>query len=73
MVATFELENFSKALDFVNTVAVLFEKHNHHPDVGIYDYKFVTISTTTHDAGHTITQKDYDLVGDIEDLLESPA
>jgi 4a-hydroxytetrahydrobiopterin dehydratase len=47
--ATFEFQSFQKALDFVNQVGNIAEISNHHPDIKLHDYKYVTIETTTHD------------------------
>ncbi|MFW0871148.1 MAG: 4a-hydroxytetrahydrobiopterin dehydratase [Patescibacteria group bacterium] len=71
LVANFEFENFDRAINFITQVALLCNTHNHHPDIGVYDYKWVNITSTTHSARHTITQKDKNLAQDIEDLYES--
>lgn len=65
----FEFENFTDALVFVNKVGELAEEQNHHPDILVHDYKFVTISTTTHDAGK-ITKKDHKLSESIDKLQD---
>lgn len=58
LVAEFAFKNFTDALEFVNQVGNIAEIHNHHPDISLHNYKFVTISTTTHDAENSITVKD---------------
>lgn len=68
LVGNFEFTNFTKALAFVNQCGELFEQHNHHPDIGIYDYRMVNVATTTHDAGHVVTDKDKEMVKKIEEL-----
>ena len=68
---TFEFHNFQAALGFVNLVGVIAEDMKHHPNITIFDYKFVRISTTTHDAGHTITEKDQELASRINGIFES--
>ena len=65
----FEFENFSRALGFVNQCGEIFEKLNHHPDISIIKYKFVHISTTTHDAGNTLTELDYIMTQKIDELV----
>lgn len=70
LVANFELRDFDAAIDFINQVARVCNKHNHHPDIGVYDYKWVNITSTTHDAGNIVTSKDRDLARDIEALYE---
>lgn len=66
LVATFIFGNFAEALKFVNTVGNIAEITAHHPDIFMHNYKLVTISTTTHDAGNTITDKDQALAKRIE-------
>ena len=63
---TFEFNSYLDGIDFVNAVANVAERENHHPDISI-GYCKVTISLTTHDAG-TITEKDYKLAKLIDDL-----
>lgn len=64
----FEFKDFQRALDFVNKVGEIAEKNKHHPDIKIFDYKFVLISMTTHDKGNTITDKDRTLSSDIDKI-----
>ncbi len=64
--ATFEFQDFQKALDFVNIVWNIAQISNHHPDILIHEYKNVTIRTTTHDADNTVTKKDYAIAKLIE-------
>jgi 4a-hydroxytetrahydrobiopterin dehydratase len=71
LVGNFEFANFDAAIDFINQVAPLCNEHNHHPDIGVYDYKWVNVTSTTHDADNTITDKDRDLARDIEALYEA--
>jgi 4a-hydroxytetrahydrobiopterin dehydratase len=56
---SFEFENYSQSIDFINSVAVLAEKENHHPNI-LIGYCKVTITLSTHDIGD-ITEKDYNL------------
>lgn len=64
--ADFEFQNFRKALDFINLVWNIAEISNHHPNIFLHDYRFVEISTTTHDTRNTITENDYALAKNIE-------
>ncbi len=64
IVKTYELPTFPDAITFVANVADLAEAADHHPDIDIR-YRKVRIALSTHDAGG-ITQKDFDLAGDIE-------
>lgn len=64
---SYEFRDFVEAFAFLTKVAILAEKHNHHPE--IYNvYNKVVLHLQTHDAGNTITQKDYDLAKDIDSL-----
>ncbi|MBI4580195.1 MAG: 4a-hydroxytetrahydrobiopterin dehydratase [Planctomycetes bacterium] len=63
---TFTTGNFLAGLGFVTRVAVLAEAANHHPDI-VLRYPRVTVFLTTHDAGG-LTQKDFDLAGQIDRL-----
>jgi 4a-hydroxytetrahydrobiopterin dehydratase len=71
LVWEFEFKNFVQALDFVNLVWNIAEMSKHHPDILIHDYKFVTITSTTHDTWNTITDKDLNLVKQIESFYNS--
>ena len=66
---TFEFKNFQEALDFVNKVGKIAEELQHHPDISIKNYKQVFISTTTHSAENTITEKDHSLTQAIDALI----
>lgn len=61
----FVFSDFKEAIGFVNRVAGLAEKHNHHPDIMVYDYKKVRLTLTTHDKGK-VTEKDYNLADEID-------
>lgn len=64
---TFELHSFADAVAFVNRVAELAERENHHPDIAL-NYKTVTISWTTHSAG-AVTDRDRDCAAETDDLF----
>ena len=44
---SFMFSNFKEALNFVNSVGEIAEKHNHHPDI-LINYNEVRLSLTTH-------------------------
>lgn len=67
LVKEFELKDFTEAVDFVQKIAPLANKADHHPDVLIHSYKKVKITLTTHSEGK-ITEKDYDLAKDIDKI-----
>jgi len=64
---TFVLKNFLAALQFVNRVGALAEGMDHHPDIFIHQYKRVTLTLSTHDAGG-LTVMDFELAGRIEKI-----
>ncbi len=63
---TFSLPSFPTALLFVNSVGLLAEKANHHPDI-LIKYRKVTLSLTTHDSGG-LTELDFALANQISAL-----
>lgn len=65
--ATFAFENFVEAFAFMTRVAMAAERINHHPDWS-NSYNVVTITLTTHDADHTITDADRKLADTITQL-----
>jgi len=64
----FIFKDFSEAFAFMSRVAMLAEKHNHHPNWSNVWNK-VTINLSTHDAGNIVTEKDQKLAQAISDLL----
>lgn len=67
LVKDFKFKDFSEAFAFLTRVAILAEKHNHHPE--IYNvYNKISLSLTTHDAGSTVTDKDINLAKAIDKL-----
>lgn len=66
MAKEFTFRNFIEAWSFMSQVALLAEKHNHHPD-WYNSYNKVRIELTTHDKG-CITEKDYEMAKVIDKL-----
>ena len=62
-------KDFMEAMGFLNKIAELAEKLNHHPDITLCEYNRVIVATTTHDAGG-ITDNDIRLAQGFEELLE---
>lgn len=62
----YELKDFVHAMGFVNSVALLAEKANHHPDIDIRWNK-VTLVLSTHSAGG-LTDNDFNLAKAIDGL-----
>ncbi len=68
LIKEFKFNDFKDALLFINKVADISEKYNHHPE--IYNvYNRVKLSLCTHDKGSIITDKDYNLAKKIDELL----
>ncbi len=59
--------NFAAAVGVVNSVAVLAEALDHHPDIMIYGWNKVRIVLTTHDSGG-LTELDFKLAKKIDEL-----
>jgi 4a-hydroxytetrahydrobiopterin dehydratase len=64
----YQFKDFSAAFAFMTRVALLAEKHNHHP-TWINTYNKVEIWLSTHDAGDIVSEKDKLLAQEI-DLLK---
>ncbi|HMV14215.1 MAG TPA: 4a-hydroxytetrahydrobiopterin dehydratase [Chitinophagales bacterium] len=64
----FIFKDFVAAFAFLTKIAIVAEKQNHHPE--IYNvYNKVKISLQTHDAGNTVTEKDFTLAKTIDSLV----
>jgi 4a-hydroxytetrahydrobiopterin dehydratase len=67
IVREFERASFADAVAFVNAIADLAERADHHPDVLIHDYKQVRLTLSTHSAGG-LTERDFALAGAVDAL-----
>lgn len=56
LVRMFDRRTFQGAISFVNTIAEIAQRADHHPDLDIR-YNKVRVTLTTHDAG-TVTDRD---------------
>ena len=61
---TYKFNNFIEAIGFVNKIAILAEKADHHPDI-LIKYSKIKIVLSTHSEGG-ITIKDINLAKEIE-------
>jgi len=68
----FALNSFADALDFIHQVGAIAERHNHHPTI-INTYNRVRLELTTHDAGNTVTEKDWSLARAIDEINPTSA
>lgn len=64
---TFTFKDFVRAMGFVQSVAIIAEKEDHHPDIDIRWNK-VTLVLSTHSEGG-ITEKDFSLAVLINSLI----
>ncbi|MEK0412575.1 MAG: hypothetical protein RL070_63 [Bacteroidota bacterium] len=64
---SFKFKNFVDAFAFMTKVAFAAEKLNHHPNWSNV-YNQVDIVLTTHDAGNTVTEKDWQLAKKIDKI-----
>jgi len=65
----FEFNNFKKAFGFMQEIAKVAEKQNHHPK-WLNEYNKVEIWLSTHSAGQ-ITDKDRNLAKEIDGIYEN--
>ena len=63
-------KDFVEAMGFLNKMAELAEKLNHHPDMTVCEYNRVIVATTTHDKGG-ITDNDIRIAQEFESILET--
>jgi 4a-hydroxytetrahydrobiopterin dehydratase len=62
----YRFDDFSAAFGFLSRVALLAEKHNHHPDIW-NRYRQVVIELVSHDAGG-VTEADLEMAAAIQAL-----
>ena len=68
VVKDFQFSNFKEGIDFVNKVAEIAERLQHHPSI-IIDFNSVHVMITTHEE-KGLTDRDFDLAGEIDILLK---
>lgn len=66
----YNLGNFSEVVQVVNRIAELAEDQNHHPDILMFGWNKLRITTSTHDA-NGITGRDFKLASAIEQKIFS--
>lgn len=62
---TYKTKNYIETIGFVNRIALLAERADHHPDLGVH-YNKVVVTLSTHSEGG-ITDKDINLAKEIEE------
>ncbi|HWO93485.1 MAG TPA: 4a-hydroxytetrahydrobiopterin dehydratase [Dehalococcoidia bacterium] len=63
----FRFKDFVRSMGFVNQVALLAEKADHHPDIAV-SYNRVGLELSTHSEGG-LTARDFDLAAQIDALI----
>ena len=58
LVKEYTFNNVGEAIVFINQVAEVCERENHHPEI-YNEYNRIRLSFSTHDEGGKITEKDY--------------
>jgi 4a-hydroxytetrahydrobiopterin dehydratase len=66
LVRSWQFPSFRRAIEFVNVVAALSDKIDHHPDL-IISYRTVRIETSTHDVGG-LSERDFALIAEINEI-----
>jgi 4a-hydroxytetrahydrobiopterin dehydratase len=66
LVRSWQFPSFRRALEFVNQVAALAEKADHHPDI-VVSYRVVRLELSTHSDGG-LTERDFALAAEINGL-----
>jgi 4a-hydroxytetrahydrobiopterin dehydratase len=63
LVRSWQFPSFRRALEFVNQVAALADKFDHHPDI-LLSYRLVRLELSTHSEGG-LTGKDFSFATEI--------
>ena len=66
LVRTWQFPSFRRAIEFVNQVAALSEKSDHHPDIHV-NFRKVQLEMSSHDVGG-LTDRDFDLISQINTI-----
>jgi len=64
-----KFRNFKQAMAFINKVAELAEEEGHHPDILVYSWNKVKITTYTHAIGG-LSENDFILAAKIDKLMK---
>jgi len=67
IVRELKFDDFAAAIAFVNRVADLAERANHHPDILVHGWNGVRLTLSTHSEGG-LTAADFELAARIDEL-----
>jgi 4a-hydroxytetrahydrobiopterin dehydratase len=59
--------NFISAIGMINSIAIAAETIDHHPDILIYSWNKIRVTTTSHDMGG-LTLLDFELAKKIDEI-----
>jgi 4a-hydroxytetrahydrobiopterin dehydratase len=62
-----KFEDFAAAIAFVNSVAEISERANHHPDILVHGWNKVRLTLSTHSEGG-LTEADFEVASQIDAL-----
>lgn len=65
----FEFNDFEEAFSFIEKVADIARKQNHHPKI-INDYSIVELWLSTHSQGNVATDKDEKLASEVDNIFD---
>ena len=65
--AVIKTRDFMHAVDYINAIAIIAEKFNHHPDIHLTNYRQLTIELYTF-ATAGLTTLDYEVAKEIQDI-----
>lgn len=68
LVETFEMVTFTEITEKLNSLAVVANAHNHHPDFSVFGYNKIRFELWTHYAD-CVTEADYKLADIIDQLF----
>ncbi len=68
IVRAFEFDDFTQAIDFVNSVAEIAEDEDHHPEMDIRETRVRVQLSTRVEGG--LTDRDFTIAGKIDNLSE---
>ena len=63
----FKFKSFDESIKFVNQIAEISEKLNHHPEI-IVKFDEVWLKLQTHDVGCVVTKKDYNFAKIVDEI-----
>ena len=66
LIRSWQFPSFRRALEFVNQVAALAEKSDHHPDI-VLSYRTVRLELSTHSDGG-LTDRDFSFAAEINGI-----